>query len=218
MKIRVVSALLALATMVSPALAADPLAIAETADVSDWSGPYIGVIARYGTGTADWNNGFGDIPLVGPLVGIDAGVNMQNGNFVFGIEGDVSWSGVAGSVPCTNPAFTCTTTVDWLSTLRGRAGFAVQKALLYATAGVAIGNVTSDTPPFTPGQTFSNVHVGWAAGAGIEIGVTDSLSLKAEYLYVDLGSKTETVAILGGGLTTVGVTMHTFKGGLNWHF
>jgi outer membrane immunogenic protein len=35
----------------------------------------------------------------------------------------------------------------------------------------------------------SNLHVGWAAGAGMEVGLTPNWSAKAEYLFVDLSDE-----------------------------
>jgi outer membrane immunogenic protein len=216
------SILLASSVFAVPAVAADLVVDVDIEDpviaAYDWNGGYVGGFVGYGSGLADWNNGFGDVPLAGLIAGLDAGYNHRVGAFVLGVEGDIAWSGIAGSVPCTNPAFTCTTNIGWLSTLRGRAGVAADSALFYLTGGLAAGQVTSDSAPFTPGQTFSNLHLGWTAGAGIEFGVSEDVSLKVEYLYVDLGSRTETAAILGGGLTTVGVTTHVVKAGLNWQF
>jgi outer membrane immunogenic protein len=196
----------------------EPVDEVAMAHVHDWNGAYIGGFAGWGAGTADWDNAFGDVDISGFLAGVDLGVNFQTDNLVFGIEGDAAWSGIGGSVPCTNPAFTCTTDVDWLATLRGRAGIAAGEALFYLTAGLAVGQVTSDSAPFTPGVTFSNTQVGWTAGAGAELAVTEDMSLKAEYLYVDLGSATDDTSVLGAGITTVAAAFHTVKVGLNWHF
>ena len=68
---------------------------------------------------------------------------------------------------------------------------------------------------------------GWTAGAGAEWAINPAWSVKAEYLYVDLGSETVTsfgmVPNLGCG-SLCGVTdrfdthVHTIRVGLNFHF
>jgi opacity protein-like surface antigen len=89
-----------------------------------------------------------------------------------------------------------------LSTLRGRAGYLITPSLLaYATGGLAFGGVTAHTlinqtltsiVPIVEGSSaatgqFSNVQFGWTVGGGLEWMFSADLSLKAEYLYYDLG-------------------------------
>jgi outer membrane immunogenic protein len=110
--------------------------------------------------------------------------------------------------------FTATETVRSLGTLRGRIGFIpVAPLLIYGTGGLAYGNVSKSA--VMPGSGFgfggittggfsygcgtftgnvncfngasSQTMVGWTIGAGGEYKLTNNLSLKAEYLYVDLG-------------------------------
>lgn len=65
----------------------------------------------------------------------------QSGRFVYGLEGDLSWSGLKGEGTCANPAFNCETRLFWLGTLRGRLGVAYNTVLLYATGGLALGEI-----------------------------------------------------------------------------
>ena len=92
-------------------------------------------------------------------------------------------------------------TIDWLSTLRGRVGYLITPSLLgYATGGLAFGGVTGQTsinqnlvstvPNLQASNAvgrYANVQVGWTVGAGMEWMFSPDLSLKAEYLYYDLG-------------------------------
>ncbi len=108
---------------------------------------------------------------------------------------------------------------DWLSTLRGRVGYAAGPFLLYATGGVAFGGLkmgfagsaietvsitTSnggfDVRPPPPVTTTSvtttqwfgernTTAVGGALGAGAEWALNENWSIKGEYLYYNLGSK-----------------------------
>lgn len=224
--IRALALGLLVATAVSSAMAADlivdePVAEAALAAAHDWNGAYVGAFVGYGWGTSAFTGGAGtsvDVPIDGWLAGVNVGANFQTGSFVLGVEGDVAWSGISGSVDCSNPAFDCETSIGWLGTLRARAGFAADTFLVYGTAGLAVADVSSDTPPATPGETFDSTYVGWTVGAGVEAAITEDISLKAEYLYVDLGEQTDTNTILDAPDTTVAVTAHTAKAGLNFHF
>lgn len=224
--IRVALGAVALAAAMSSAVMAadlivdEPVAVEAMAAAYDWNGAYVGAFAGYGAGTTTFDfitpATSVDISTTGWLAGGTIGANFQNGSFVLGVEGDVAWSNIGGTELCPNPAFDCSSTINWLATLRGRAGFAADAVLLYATAGLAVGSVTSDSE-FN--GDFESSHVGWAAGAGVEVGVTEDISLKAEYLYVDLGTQTDDGGILSGITDTdVSVTAHTVKAGINFHF
>ena len=58
---------------------------------------------------------------------------------------------------------------------------------------------------------LSDVRLGWTAGAGLEYALNQSLSIKAEYLYVDLGSD---ILVLDD----VTFRAHLIRGGINWRF
>lgn len=141
---------------------------------------------------------------------------------MLGAEGDVMWSGMTGSTTCPSvPAYACGAELNWIGTVRGKAGFAADRALIYATGGLAVAGGKGTISPTFPGTTsnFSDTWVGWTIGAGAELAMTDTLSVKAEYNYLDLGSRTAPV----GTLTTVGDSKvspiaHVFKLGVNMHF
>jgi outer membrane immunogenic protein len=107
----------------------------------------------------------------------------------------------------------------WFGTVRGRFGYLpTQNLLAYFTGGFAYGDIkhtgsyintsgtpfgvgtgaqcNSDVPCFT--GSSSSIAVGWTAGAGLEYAVSQRVSIKAEYLYVSLGSTslTETAVAL----------------------
>jgi outer membrane immunogenic protein len=135
--------------------------------------------------------------------GLTAGYNWQVSSAVLGIESDFNYFGVKGSssgtalYPCCAPTgFTVNSSVssDWLFTLRGRAGVLVTPAfLLYGTGGLAIANVKSNflfTDTFATASesaSISTTRYGWTAGVGGEYALMNGWSVKAEYLYVDLG-------------------------------
>ena len=80
----------------------------------------------------------------------------------------------------------CTTQSDWLATVRGRAGYAFDRFLVYGTGGAAFGDLQAafGALPFS-----NSTQTGWTAGAGVEFAFTPNLTAKVEYLYVDLGSQ-----------------------------
>ena len=168
----------------------------------NWGGVYIGINSGYGFGTSSWtvpagDTGPGSINTSGALAGGTLGANFQTGQFVFGIEGDGDWSDIKGSVTgtgsaaCLGSGAACTyqTSNDWLATLRARAGVAWDRVLIYATGGGAAGAIKPNwTAPAFAGASTSSSEFGWTAGAGLEFGITDNVTAKIEYLYVDLQS------------------------------
>lgn len=146
----------------------------------------------------------------GGLAGGQFGCNQQTGNIVLGLESDIDWAHLSGSqnvttvgVPAFVPGFFSSgSNLQWLGTIRARLGFTpADHWLIYGTGGLAYGGVSYNTSAAFPisndFQTISstNTEVGWTIGAGVEWAFDNRWSVKAEYLYVDLGPRT---------LTTVG--------------
>jgi outer membrane immunogenic protein len=191
--------------------------------VMTWSGFYLGGYGGGGTGFSNISgaasgNGTGNFTISGGIAGATTGFNWQSGSAVFGIEGDGGWAGFSGSAPCANPAFTCSASDRWLSSVRGRLGWAWgANVLLYATGGGAFGDVRQST---TPG-IFSGAtdKAGWAAGAGIEWMFAPNWSAKLEYMHYDLGTfvcPTGTCALLQP--VNERFVVDTGKVGINYHF
>jgi iron complex outermembrane receptor protein len=142
----------------------------------------------------------------GGLLGGATGYNWRiSPLWVAGIETDFDGALTRNSTtvgPVTIPTFPPQTTtfsreLDWVGTFRGRLGVTpASPLLLYATAGLAYGETRLGsnyicslcTPaPVAPAST-ANTAFGWIAGAGVEWAVAPQWSVKAEYLYVDLGT------------------------------
>jgi outer membrane immunogenic protein len=151
----------------------------------DWAGAYVGVNAGYGWGEFDTEGAATvDDPTYagnGALGGFQIGYNKQLGTFVIGVEADLQAAGIQEST--TGGGATATTSLDWFSTARGRVGYAFDQTLLYGTGGLAVGGVETSV---SSGDSDDKVLTGFAAGAGVEQAFTENLSVKAEYLYVDL--------------------------------
>lgn len=140
--------------------------------------------------------------------GLTGGYNWQVSSAVLGIEADFNYFGFKGSAtgtalyPCCAPtAFTVGTSesADWLATVRGRIGFLATPAfLLYGTGGLAVANVRASylfTDTFATANesaSISTTRYGWTAGVGGEYALMNGWSIKAEYLYVDLGRASTT--------------------------
>ncbi|MBF0680361.1 MAG: porin family protein [Devosia sp.] len=225
---RTLIALAALAGLASNAVAADLYLPMDqggyTSAGFDWSGFYAGINAGYGSGTAESVgalNGLTDtINWSGGLLGVNAGVNAQFDNFVLGLEGDVAWSGINVSTACAGVVgVTCSGDINWLGTLRGRAGMAFDNVLLFATGGLAVGGVNANTSAVFAGATgsYSGTGIGYTIGAGMELALNDAISVKAEYSYNRL-TGTAPAGSLGAQAYDVTAGAHVGKVGLNFHF
>ena len=225
----IVISIVAAATCIGGATAADlgtyPLIIDSPGTTFSWDGFYAGVYAGYGAGRATSTGvatgSVSPVDVHGAIVGGTVGANAQFGNFVLGAEGDLGWSGVKGSATCANTNFECNGTLDWSGSAKLRGGIAVDHILLFGTAGVAVGGITASTNPAPPASTgsFSSTVWGWTAGGGVELAVTDTVSVKAEYAYYDFASvqaPINTIANLGA--TDIKSHVHTVKLGVNYRF
>ena len=180
----------------------------------DWSGFYAGVNGGGGWGHSWWNANTTGFPLNGGQAGGTAGYNWQTANIVFGIEGDLDWSGFDGSATTPGCPAGCSTSDSWLSTIRGRLGYSLDRFMPYVTGGLAVGDVRAATPGFTGGDT---TNAGWTVGGGLEVALPGNWSAKAEYLRVDLGKFNCTGC---SALPTDNVSMqeNVFRAGLNYRF
>lgn len=194
--------------------AAPPVAVPDY-----WSGVYVGLNAGYAWGESSASDP--EVNLLtgsydGPLGGAQIGVNRQLDQFVFGIEADIQASDIGDRR--TLLGTTGEQKLSWFSTVRGRAGVDIDGFMPYLTAGLAFGRnnfaLWSDSPRFHLSE--SRTHVGWTAGGGVEAALSDAWSVKAEYLYVDLGSETY-FAQLDGGFKADNA-FHAVRVGVNWRF
>lgn len=164
---------------------------------------------------------------------------LQDGVCTPGHRGDNTFD------PALPVTFNLTQKLDWFGTVRGRLGVAVTpRVLLYGTGGLAYGRVSTsgsvsainvggfpgaDGGTFTPvAASFSNstTKVGWSAGAGVEGAFADNWSARLEYLYVDLGTVSGSLATpviaLSGAPLVVGyrshITDNIVRFGVNYRF
>jgi outer membrane immunogenic protein len=218
----------------APAPRAPATYVPVAVPVYNWSGIYIGVNGGYGFGTSNWSSpaatGFpasttGNFGTNGWLGGGTVGANYQFwGGAVLGVEGDWDWTnlnGTSAAAPCiaVAPATGCQTSSNWLGTVRGRAGWALDRVLLYGTGGVAFAPIQTSITN-SGGGTNSNTEVGWTAGAGVEFAFAPNWTAKAEYLYVDLnnGSCTSACGSPPAPAVAAKFTENVIRAGVNFKF
>jgi outer membrane immunogenic protein len=219
----------------SAAIAADmPLKAPPPPVVWSWTGCYIGIEGGGAWGRSR-HDSFSQIsPLnnftpwfnvSGGLAGGEFGCNQQfGGNWVFGIESDISWTNKKGSSndtgPAGNPTFTSETKEKWLSTWRARVGYTWDRTWLYVTGGFASAKVDANVTIPAAG-IFTDTHTlyGWTVGAGIEYAFWNNWSLKGEYLYARFENQAylfpATPVVPRGALN---LDNHIFRVGLNWRY
>jgi outer membrane immunogenic protein len=203
------------------------------ATVYDWTGFYFGVNGGVGLGrdrathiipgvSAD---SFYESPQ-GGIGGVQAGYNWQTpstfGNLVFGVEADIQGAGMRDSTPT---LFTISTNnysqqIDWFGTVRGRVGIATGPVLSYVTAGYAYGNVKTNIAETnlvgaTLGFPFSHNQGGWTYGSGVEASIGGGWTAKLEYLYLNLGNKSDFIPF-GAQTFNTEIRENIFRAGLNY--
>ena len=115
-----------------------------------WAGLYLGGNLGYAWGSVD-NNPTKPSGFVG---GAQAGYNFQQGQWVFGVEGDIQATGAEDTFApwkFSNP---------WFGTVRGRAGYALNNILFYGTGGLAFGDLRGETFGLSESHTNSGMDSG----------------------------------------------------------
>jgi outer membrane immunogenic protein len=180
-----------------------------------WTGIYIGGQIGYAWGTG--SNNFNEFdPFTGTafatsaggtpngvIGGAHVGYQYQFNQLVLGLEGTVDGTSLRNNAVASLPFFggrfnvNASTNADVQGSIRGRLGVAWDRALIYATGGVAFGGFNTnfsvngnaaDGTPFFASNSFSNTRVGWTVGGGIDYAVTNNWSIFAEYRYTNFGS------------------------------
>jgi len=212
---------------------------------------------QYAIDPSGWNGGFqaGYNLQVSPIwvLGIEtdfqfAGMN-GSANCILPCGTEIvpnSSIGILTGFPVIFSNYSYSQKLDWFGTVRGRAGYAAGPALFYVTGGLAYGEVEragsvsgiTVNNLFGGGSTFnafsgsfdnSSTNVGYTVGAGIEAKLWGQWSAKAEYLYIDLGSVSDTFnTMYTSGTPSTGVAAtrtvtsdvreNIFRVGLNYQF
>jgi outer membrane immunogenic protein len=240
-----------------------------------WTGFYVGLNAGGYWTNSNHNNDFGfgfngGNGNSGFIGGGQIGYNYQftpGAGFVIGAEADIDWAsnnnrsnnGFAFGIPVT-PGTTVfagsghSSSDNYIGTVRARAGYAFDRFLVYATGGLAYGQIGRNSNngafavtqagfvnPFTGTLvgattvtplgfgTGSGNNTGWTVGGGVEWAVWNNWSVKAEYLYYNLGSGRNNnngfiTPVAFGAAPFIGATGHhnqdgnIFRVGVNYRF
>ncbi|WP_036260032.1 outer membrane protein [Methylocapsa aurea] len=156
------------------------------------------------------------ITAVGGIIGVQAGFNYQIQsdifqlpltNVVLGVEIDNDWSSIRGHSTVSSPlpggavgAASFGSKFLNFGTLRGRVGYAFGRFLPYFTAGLTYGTTNTYYTAATSDPYFSSAsttvtrtgiapHVG-VVGIGLEYGLSNNVTIKAEYLYEFINART----------------------------
>ncbi|MFK3780809.1 outer membrane protein [Agrobacterium sp. NPDC089420] len=186
-------ALAALGMLSGTALAADAVNDVPAAPYVDdavssfsWGGFYAGAAAGYGrsrlkateAGETDKYN------FDGARFSGFAGYNAEVApSVILGLEADIGYSWGDRKVNLSEVS------TGLNGSARLRAGYALDRALIY-TAG---GYTATDSEIETPIGKDSKVLHGWTIGAGVDYAFTDNLFGRLEYRYNDFGKETYTV-------------------------
>jgi outer membrane immunogenic protein len=146
--------------------------------------------------------------------GLQAGFNFQSGGLILGLETDIGFldvdqerTNVYQSQVAAGVAYALDQRVktDWIWTLRPRLGYASGPWMGYVTGGIATTKTKFKTtladnraPANVAVLERSDTDTGWVGGLGGAYALSESLSLRGEWLYVDFGKVHETVATPNG--------------------
>lgn len=220
---------LALALLSTSALAADlpsrrapPVYIPPPIPVFTWTGFYIGgqVGYEFGRQTANARSTLtgGGLASVGTspsgvIGGAHIGYNFSSQGLplfgsalgtggVIGIEGDVDGTSAKSSYAY-NPFLSANYRENIMGSVRGRLGYAVDRALFYATGGVAFGGFKNNYYSLVATDSPSSTRVGYTVGGGVEYAITNTWSLRGEYRYSGFGSYIDPLSGIAGGVVAV---------------
>jgi outer membrane immunogenic protein len=175
----------------------------------------------------------------GVIGGGQVGYNWEfPNNFLLGFETDFDGAAIRGKVTANaggsiggpfGVAAEVGSRINYIGTVRARVGYAWDRFLVYGTGGFAYGQVNSSASAAVGaggggGAIFASQNsgrVGWTAGGGFEYAITKNLTVKTEYLYVNLGTPTAfNQTLLGVVGVNVGekTTSNIVRAGLNYKF
>jgi outer membrane immunogenic protein len=195
-----------------------------------WSGFYVGAFGGVtawdpnlwfgGSGSGySYNDSYNGRAAFGGLFGGDVGYNWQTGSFVYGLEGD--FAGVFGgkSTFYWENSYGVGAQTQAIGTIRARAGVAVDRALIYLTAGFAEIDVKNSAWADGSGYSGTSWVPALAVGGGVEYALDNHWSIKAEGLYLAAATQKNSVTV-GSCRCSFGSTpsQAVLKFGVNYKF
>jgi high affinity Mn2+ porin len=164
----------------------------------NWTGAYfgghVGYSRGYGRGTLfDPNPAAAGASFGSLFGGLQFGYShLLPSRLLVGVEGDISFPNFLddGIVSArTTPSSAVTEKLDFVSTVRGRAGYAFDHWLFYATGGLAWSQARFLEGSNSTGNEdkILRMPAGWALGTGVELAIVPGWTARLEYLYDHLG-------------------------------
>jgi outer membrane immunogenic protein len=199
-------------------------AYAPPAPLFTWSGFYLGGQIGYawaseslsGWGPAYYFSGVEYAPN-GVAGGAHVGYNLQFNQVVLGVEGDIDGTGVSKTYGWGPVLYGSKLPLQ--GTVRGRLGFALDRALFYITGGAAFASATNTYQSFFGYDSTGQSLVGWTIGGGLEYAINNNWSIRAEYRYADFGTTTNyPFAALPGGAVMHHTTENLVRAGFSYKF
>ncbi|MGO9171039.1 MAG: outer membrane protein [Rhodomicrobium sp.] len=194
----------------------------------NWTGFYVGVNVGGAWGAesdqlAYAPDSFGGLSPSGAFGGAQIGYNRQGlfgiAPLVLGLEADIQASAAYGQgSDAAGDVFR--SRLQEFGTVRGRAGYAIDRTLLYFTGGLAYGNVHNEAITALGDFLTEPAATGYVLGGGVEYRFSRWVSFKAEYQFIDLG-KNDPVDPSAGSYAASGGTLrddayHTLRVGVNY--
>lgn len=184
-----------------------------------WTGFTVGVQGGYSRNSQDSTIG-GLAGLAtdfdGAVGGAFAGFNYQfDNNLVLGIEADLEKNRSERTSFLALAASDIDYGLDWQGSVRGRIGYAADRALFYGTAGWAVGSAYASV---AGGQEEQENFTGYTFGAGLDYAFTDRVFGHFEYRYTDFGNNAFVFPALGGAKLDAEIDQQALRIGLGVKF
>lgn len=190
-----------------------------------WAGGYLGVSAGYmfdnttrATASDLTGNQFSRRFIKGTdgfVGGIYGGYNFTADNFVYGLEANIDYADSDNKRDTFRGAATTHSDIGLNGALRARLGYSVDRALIYATGGLAIADIEYKATDLSGTAKKSSTETGYTVGAGVEYAVTDNVLLRTEYAFSDYGDKNVSTNLANYKFET---KTHTLKVGVGYKF
>uniref|UniRef100_UPI003F94DC09 outer membrane protein n=1 Tax=Rhodoblastus sp. TaxID=1962975 RepID=UPI003F94DC09 len=164
----------------------------------------------------------------GVIGGGFVGYNYQINNFVIGVQGEFDGTGNGNSRYTSGPlgqfgdVYQSKFSQDWIASIDGRLGYAMDRTLFYALGGVAWDQQSADLYNLSTGYSISrsNTRTGYDVGGGVEYAFTNNWTGRVEYRYYNFGHSND--AFFDGNLSGIyarsTLTDNVFRVGLAYKF
>jgi len=216
-----------------------PVNAAAQDTTAPWTGFYAGINGGYAwSGDTSVSRleffpiaGFLNEPgfeMEGAFGGGQIGYNFALGSqIVLGIEADFQGGDIDDGYHITDALLNdvvAQSSLNWFGTVRARAGIVVNRTLIYATGGLAYGEIESSFAFNNPLNSFSATtqETGYVLGGGLETQIAPNWSFKAEYQHINLDAdaRFNSAANPGTGfdIDKLKTQLDTVRVGVNYKF